>query len=270
MFRLVLYADVLFLIDFSMDAVSLYMTSRFTHAELKVKRAVASASFGAVVSVICTALGVKREVSFIISIFSAVIMCLIGFGTYQVRRLLKYTAVLISGEFLLGGIMTSIMSHGNRAYTYSPQAKSSPKIAIMLFGVAAAAALFFILGKVKTKKSTTVSFSVRGESFTCEALVDSGNLLRDPFSGLPVIVMSYKAAPRALKEARDSFQQGAPLKGEIFRLIPASGIGGDSLMVALKPERIKVEDKPCSAMIACAAREDGEIPDCIVPEALLY
>lgn len=66
------------------------------------------------------------------------------------------------------------------------------------------------------------------------ALVDSGNLLRDPVTGLPVIVMSRNAASRLVPlPGEDSLPPG-------MRLISVRTVAGPSLMAVFRPEQVRV------------------------------
>jgi len=66
------------------------------------------------------------------------------------------------------------------------------------------------------------------------ALVDSGNLLRDPVTGLPVIVVSRMAASKLIT---------LPPPGEItpgMRLISVRTVAGTSLMAVFHPRRVRL------------------------------
>ena len=66
------------------------------------------------------------------------------------------------------------------------------------------------------------------------ALVDSGNLLRDPLTRLPVIVVSRKAAARLVSlPERDGIAPG-------MRLISVRTVAGTSLMAIFRPGSIRI------------------------------
>lgn len=64
------------------------------------------------------------------------------------------------------------------------------------------------------------------------ALIDSGNLLRDALTGLPVIVISRRSAARLIALPPD----GSPAPG--MRLIPVRTISGTSLMAVFHPDQV--------------------------------
>lgn len=66
------------------------------------------------------------------------------------------------------------------------------------------------------------------------ALVDTGNLLRDPLSGLPVIVISRRAAQRLI---------GLPVPGKLnpgLRQMSIRTIAGASVMTVFRPTKIQM------------------------------
>ena len=64
------------------------------------------------------------------------------------------------------------------------------------------------------------------------ALIDSGNLLRDALTGLPVIVISRRCAARLMPLPAD----GSLAPG--MRLIPVRTISGTSLMAVFRPDQV--------------------------------
>ena len=67
---------------------------------------------------------------------------------------------------------------------------------------------------------------------TLTALIDSGNLLRDPVTNLPVIVISRRAAMRLVQ---------LPGKGRIvypFRLLTVRTVNGDGMMTVFHPDSV--------------------------------
>jgi len=79
-----------------------------------------------------------------------------------------------------------------------------------------------------------VSIAIRyaARRLTLTALVDSGNLLRDPITGLPVIVISRRAAARLLT---------LPRPGELregMRLMRIRTVAGPALMTLLHPQSV--------------------------------
>lgn len=80
----------------------------------------------------------------------------------------------------------------------------------------------------------TVELMHQGHTVTLTALVDTGNLLRDPLTGLPVIVVSRRAARKLTP---------LPAPGQLLpgmRLISVRTAAGSALMAIFRPQRVRV------------------------------
>lgn len=83
-------------------------------------------------------------------------------------------------------------------------------------------------------RCVTVELLRSGHRLELTALVDSGNLLRDPLTRLPVIVVSRQAAARLFP---------LPPPGEVvpgMRLISVRTIAGSALMPVFRPDRVRL------------------------------
>lgn len=80
----------------------------------------------------------------------------------------------------------------------------------------------------------TVELMHQGHIVTLTALVDTGNLLRDPLTGLPVIVVSRQAARKLTS---------LPAPGQLLpgmRLISVRTAAGSALMAIFRPQLVRV------------------------------
>ena len=68
-----------------------------------------------------------------------------------------------------------------------------------------------------------------GRKIHCRAMMDTGNQLREPFSGWPVLVLK-----------RELFPGNLPI--EKLRMIPCKTVGGTALLPAVKGERLRLSD----------------------------
>ena len=70
------------------------------------------------------------------------------------------------------------------------------------------------------------------------ALVDSGNLLREPIGGLPVVILSEKASRVYIKKGEISPGSAIeyPEIGKEIRIIPMNGAGGAGILTGFIPK----------------------------------
>lgn len=83
-------------------------------------------------------------------------------------------------------------------------------------------------------RCTAVELCLGRRTLTLTALVDTGNLLRDPLTGVPVIVIAERMASKLL-DARGA--SGTQRRGRTIRVRTVSGTGQ---MTVLRPDRTRV------------------------------
>lgn len=84
-------------------------------------------------------------------------------------------------------------------------------------------------------RSAAVSLRIGQRRVSLTALIDTGNLLRDAVTGLPVIVVSRRAAAKLLPLPAD----GSILPG--MRLMSVRTISGTALMAIVKPDSVRIQ-----------------------------
>ncbi|MBQ8525010.1 MAG: sigma-E processing peptidase SpoIIGA [Clostridia bacterium] len=251
---MVLYADVLFLIDFSMDVLALWSASRITHSPVRLPRIIASAIFGGIISVVITVVGAGRAVSVFTGAATAFIMSFIAFGKGKPYLVLKRYIVLWICGIILGGIMTALMSAGSLDIVSGEGNDSGEYILLIPFGAMLLYGLISVITRMPRAESVQLELWYRGKKVSVSAICDTGNLLEDPFSGESVIIVKREEA-QALFTAEEldylsSYSQYVPETiSRRLRLIPSSSLGGESLLKAVRLDRVYVGGKDCSAVI---------------------
>jgi len=74
-----------------------------------------------------------------------------------------------------------------------------------------------------------VELQLLGEKLCCRALLDSGNQLKEPFSGWPVVLLERSLFPGKIPQER-------------LRMIPCKTIGGNKLLKAAKGDVLRLLD----------------------------
>ena len=98
-------------------------------------------------------------------------------------------------------------------------------------------ALTPLMRRADHARCVTAEIRMNGHRLTLTALIDSGNLLRDPVTGLPVIVISRRAAARLTL---------LPSPGRLtpgMRLISVRTIAGSTLMAVFRPSAVFLEER---------------------------
>ena len=235
------YADILFLINFSMDFLTLRLTGTLTSKPLSRSRLLLSAVLGSLAGTV--SMFFLDGLPFLLcGLLTAVGMTRIAFGKGGRMRLLRDSVILWGTGTLLGGIMTSVLSLGNAVWT---EGGDEPFLPVFLLCFAVSSSLLRLTGNSSAKKSARVTVTACGVTVSFAALCDSGCLLTEPISGMPVIVASRRSLG-TLAELLVS--EAPPLR---LRMIPADGVCGHRLLRGFLPERTDVDGKAVSAVIAC-------------------
>ena len=110
------YADLLFLINFSMDYLCLYICARVLHRKMSLVKMIIAASIGGIYSVISLLLGLGGILSLTVDVAVCVAMCAIVFAekTQRVSSTLLCSFLFVGISMMTGGAMTAIFNLLNR------------------------------------------------------------------------------------------------------------------------------------------------------------
>ena len=251
----VLYADILFFINFCMDFFALYLTAKILRVRYRIPFLILSSAVGGVYSVIAVIYSGNGVVGYIIDAMAAFVLTYIAFlGIKSRKTYIKITAVFYLSSFLLGGIITVLYRLLNEVVKTSDITDSDgvlKAIIFILLGTISAVCINIsnrILHDAVKSKSVLLKFTLDGKKATVEALVDSGNLLVDPISGRQVIIVSLEAVEailpfdirRIIKSDCLDVSDISPKSAKRIRLIPARGIGGTRTYIGICADGIEV------------------------------
>ena len=247
-----IYVDLLFLINFSMDYVCLYICTRILKRKAKTFRMILSASAGAMYSVLSLFIELGFFISLIIDISVCILMCFVAFHEKErhVGSTFLCSFLYLGISMMMGGCMTAIFNLLNKA-DLPLDSIDEDGISTYLFAIIAFIAGFISLksGEIISRRSSvsevTLKITHRGKSIKLIGFADSGNFVRDPISGRAVII----AEKEKLREIADidcleKFAEGKTKKlpnMKNIRLIPINTASGSSLLTAFYPDVIKAE-----------------------------
>ena len=246
----VLYADILFLVNFAMDFISLAASASLGAKEKRPLRICLASALGAIYAIAATVSDINGGLQYILASLVGASMCAISFGFGGIFPFFRQCIIFWGCGALLGGIMTAILSMGGSLYSLS----GLPVIAI-----ASCVVLFFIIKSLKERagcKSLKIKIELCGKELSFEALCDSGNLLRDPFTGSPVIIASHKILCSLLTEetVTSMLQCNTHKLSESrinLRLIPHGNSDTSGILCAFRPDSVTVTRGTHSAKRSC-------------------
>lgn len=242
-----LYADVLFFVNFSMDFISVWASSYLCSARRHAGRMSLAAAIGGIYGVFAVVAGLSGVFAYISAAAVSVLMALAAFGMPgNFSDLLRKSAVIWGSGALLGGLMTAFLSlFGNPGAENTAGNGGTARGFTAAFAAAALYLTVRIIARAKAGKSVTVTVSHGGRKIELSALCDSGNLLRDPISGDPVMTVSEKALFPLLGEdvsdilAHCRLDEMKELSLKV-RIIPHKTGTGKGLSAAFLPDKTEI------------------------------
>lgn len=182
------------------------------------------------------------------------------FGRHGPGACLRCGVTTLCATLLTGGCATALLTAGLRALPALLLTLCLSWLCYLLTSLLPAAA-----GEVKQ-----VELRVGDNAVLLPAMLDSGNLLRDPVTGLPVLVVPTRAALTLFPDLSDPDDlRSLPLG---FRLLHVRTAAGASLLPLFRPDgcRLYVNGAACEAelLVAVAGRDYHGI-QALVPTSAL-
>ncbi|MBE6534378.1 MAG: hypothetical protein E7678_05360 [Ruminococcaceae bacterium] len=254
------YIDLFFLINFSMDFLALFLASKLLGCGKKLIRLVLAAIFGgfyACFSLIFPLENYLSVFSFAVDALACLIMAFIAIFKPKIRSgVISFALVFGAVSILLGGAMTALFYAFNRLgldRAFAGEKAQSDGISVYIFAIFAAISGFLALlgGKFFKKKALrqngTVTVEYRGKSASLLCMCDSGNLLREPISRLPCILIELDAVKKLFSNVflecvrRGDIEKIPISESSRIRMVPAKSATGETLLVAIRPDSIKLD-----------------------------
>ena len=261
------YADLYFLVNASMDLLCLMISAALLHRKVVRWRALVGAALGGAYAVAILLIGLDGIAGVAADIAAAFVICAAAFAEKKVGfgALLQVTAVDALTSALLGGIMTAMFSWHNKL-ALPLESLQGDGLSVWMFAVLAAVAGILTVrggkffGRSGKTRSVTLEAELFGKRVTMRAMVDSGNLLRDPISGKSVIVAEKELFRGILPDAffRDGGRGWIPDHATAVkvRLIPTQTATGAGMLTAFLPDSLTIVEGssriPSDFLIAAA------------------
>ncbi len=244
-----IYIDVYFLVNFTVDLLALYFSVKLLHIKAGMLRL-------SLISTICSILAVVDVLiveSFVGgSILFLLVVLVIFFSVPKpcaVARRVKFTVSFFIIMTLLGGIVNLMYTLIDK-YIHTTGEGGAGNRGLLLFSLMILIVIGILRGLMmifqnKTAEHTVrVSIIVQDKSVECEALIDSGNLAKDPMGLCPILFIKRGLAerflPRNVIELSDIDSLGVGFRKRI-RLIPISRMGQTHIMTGVRADSIIFE-----------------------------
>lgn len=248
------YADVLLVVNLYVDYILLHCVRRFLGLSTSNFRLVLGALTGGALSLLGL-LPLPGWTGPFLAGACALGTAAAAFAPAKGRLLLRCWLSLWTFSFLLCGFLLFVSQFAPPGYlrVVGGAVYLNLSLPLLFLCTCGAYLVFRAAGCLLPRTSSPLPAKIRiehnGRSCTVTAKADTGNALREPFSGLPVIVCAREELSQLSLET-----EAAPLPPGM-RLVPFSSLGGKGVLPAFRPDRVVLlgrTDQPLSCYIALA------------------
>ena len=244
-----IYIDVYFMINFTVDMLAVFIALKMVHLKLSIRRLIFSGLLGASLAVI--ELFVKNKIENVIfaALFVMIITLICAKGASFLRKIkflisFYIAAFLISGgvnfiyglidKYLKDLLVSSAGSTNRKALVFS---------LIILMMIGALRLFIMIFSNSINQKSARILIEIGDKSLGLDAMIDTGNLVKDPMNMNPVIFIKKSYAEKIFPNEVIELSHLDTLSTEFrkrIRLVPGTRNSQTHVMTVIRVDRVMV------------------------------
>ena len=260
-----IYLDIVFLENIIMNYIILFGTATIAKVIPKHIRIILASTIGAIYAIVAYCSALKIYSTVLLKFILSIIIVHIAFNPQNIKNLLKQLLLFYLTSFVFGGAAFFLI------YVVKPQdiiIKNGVYVGVYPIKVAFLGAILgfcvIILSYkiIRTKFSKkalfcNVKISLNGKKIETVAMIDTGNLLKDPISNSPVIIVEhsllYDILPKQILNNLEKILGGdlSNISSDIreeyiskLKVIPFSSLGKQNgILIGIKADKIKIESK---------------------------
>lgn len=258
-----IYLDVVLIENLCMNYIILFATGYILKIEIKHIRLIISALLGGIYSVAAYLQILEIYSNILLKIILSIVMVYIAYNSKNIKQIIKQLLFFYLITFVFGGCAFALlyfikpeqilMRNGVYIGTY-------PLKIVILGGIVGftITVIAFKYAKMKINKKNMfceLEIYFENKKINTIALIDTGNMLKDPITSMPVIVVEKSILKNVLPDIIiDNLNKiiGGDVPKEVyedknlnyitkFRVIPFSSIGKENgLLLGFKSNKIKI------------------------------
>lgn len=260
-----IYAEYLLLENMAINYILLYLTRKFTKVEANNIRVLLASFIGAIYALVIFFPSLRFMTKFIIKISISILIIIVAFNPVKIRNFIRLIATFYVMAFIFAGASLALFYLAD-VETYAGNGifyiRDFPVKVLVL-----AVSISYILIKIvwgyiqsiliKSKVYIPIEVGLNNRKVDIIGLLDTGNLLRDPVTQTPVIIVQFSAIKDLLpKQVQSIFEKYKENDLEAisaimienasnmkFRLIPFKSLGKENgMLIGFKPDNVIVKD----------------------------
>ncbi len=257
-----IYIDIIIIENLIMNYIILYATGLISKNKIYYLRIFFASLIGAIYVATQYISNLAIYSNTIIKIILSIIMVLIAFNPQDMKKMFKQLLLFYLTTFTFGGVATYliyvlkpeniIIENGMFVGTYV--------LKVIFMGAILGSIILIISFKMSKNKMTRkdmicqIKIKLNQKEKILNAIVDTGNMLKEPITGNPVIVVEknalYDLMPKEILNNTEYILGGdfekipEDIKNEYIsklKIIPFSSLGKQNgMLVGIKPEKVEV------------------------------
>lgn len=257
-----IYIDVVIIENMVMNYIILFATGIVLKTKIKHLRLILASLIGAIYSIITYISSIQIYSNMIMKIILSIIIVYIAYNPQSIKIMWKQLIIFYLTSFVFGGAAFALI------YIIKPQEilmrnglflGTYPLKTVILGAIIAFIIIITAFKIVKTKISKkdmfcTINVKINNKEITAKAMIDTGNLLKEPITGKPVVVLEhtilYDCIPKEILNNLENILGGdfekvpENIKMEYIsklKLIPFTSLGKQNgMLLGIKPQNIKI------------------------------
>lgn len=259
-----IYIDVVLIENLMMNFIILLATGVILKEKIKIIRLLLSSLIGAIYSVVSYMSILEVYSSMILKIILSIVMIYIAFNPQNMKKMWKDILIFYLTSFVFGGAAFAFI------YVVKPQdilmrnglfLGTYPLKTILLGAIVAFIITITAFTVVKSKISKKdmfceIEIQLNGKNIKTIAMIDTGNLLKEPITNTPVIVVEhtllYESIPKEILNHLDELLGGdfskipETIKEEYIaklKCIPFSSLGKQNgMLLGIRADSIMIKE----------------------------
>ena len=254
------YLDVIFLENIVINYIILHVTGIISKSKIIQIKLILGSLIGAIYSIIYYLLNIKIYSNFILKIILSIAIIYVSFKSNNLKELSKKVLLFYLVSFVFGGSAIAIIYMVNSQNITIQNGVLVGRYTIKTILIGIIIAYFTVLAAFKIIKAKIsrndlicdITVNLNNKEIKTKAMIDTGNLLKEPITNMPVIVMEhtlfYDILPKEILNNTEEILGGDftkipdDIKKEYspkLKVIPYSSLGkSNGMLLGIKGEKL--------------------------------
>lgn len=245
------YLDIVLIENILMNYIILFATGFIQKNEMSQIRLIISSIFGGIYAIVSYLNIIPIYSNFFMKILLSIIMVYIAFNPQNYKKMLKTILLFYLTSFVMGGCALALL------YIINPQninfengvlIGTYPLKVTIIAGIIGfiVIQIAFRINKRQVKKKDMyckLEVVINKKIAKIKAYVDTGNMLKEPITNIPVIIVEKEKIKNLINIDLDKIIGGDSqnINKIKFRIIPFNSIGKQNgMLIGIKPDFVKV------------------------------